>query len=263
MIDDRSQNAKSMWTRTAIDGVHDVVRRWAGKSGRSYVIVTHDDGKFIYHERVNQPCYGEMRVYPGHDQIKKPNDLHWPFPMTGQVLGLGVLMRADPKVYHSLLDGMFRNAFDKTSVEFTTKGKTEVGMVVTNPHFLSTFGVNFLTVAQGGTVDPDDDATFQRTVGHIMGGRFYLAQGDSYYLPVNIDLHRVMNSSPDIGDEGYWDERYPYRRKGLEKIWQAPTNHLREILKELDIVPTGPVYGQYITIPESNRLRDYILALRK
>lgn len=53
----------------------------------AYCLAMENNGEVTFHERLKQPCYGEMRIY--NPEGWKPSDLHTPFP-EGNPVGVSV-----------------------------------------------------------------------------------------------------------------------------------------------------------------------------
>jgi hypothetical protein len=211
--------------------------------GISYCLGMALDGNLTVHQRLMQPCYGEMRPYTTDES--KPTDLYWPFP-DGIPAAVSVnLWGHDNDLVEWFLLGEtspWRSLWkDRMIVTHKPNGKIS-GMILTDTMFDPTFLVQglitlrtmhysaqYINIWKKQGVDPFYSLCLQ-TTGSV-GGTFtsFKMNGLNYAMPATVNFNRLKNSNPDLPEGFYFANRAAYRRVGLEDIWwdeSEKTTHL-------------------------------------
>lgn len=243
-------------------------------SGPAYDYDTGDTdvGEIRVYERVQQPCYGELRKYKEthgdgctKPESKRPSDLFWPFPFgTPEALAIGLPEWRGAKGHRPMFDYLFSNESPfRTgfiSAENIEWSKGSAGLVLLDTEFDPTVLINLLKYLQDRR--GENGVRFAKYVklGLLPLEAFVLdysvnysewegrmKQNDPYIFPVALDLQGVINQKPNALTGGTFKDRFDYDRKRMHEVFYLPeakggVNFIKSICENLG---EGPYKAEY------------------
>jgi hypothetical protein len=215
----------------------------------AFSIAVETEAGIEVHRRQNQPCWGELRTH--YKDIRKPSDLHSPFP-DGVPVGIGISLRGtyDQDILSFLLgrNSPYNKCFGENGLDFTMSGNEIKGFVLTDTkidptpfvHMLINFHNNHISKEYLDAGIPEKIA-FLLPI-HLPGGmvRAY-DMGEAYNFARKTDFKRWWNSNPrDLttgkchnGERNTFYTRAAYNRVENNEIWTGPNAvPLAKLLKE-------------------------------
>lgn len=225
--------------------------------GMAWCVITDKDGVLEFHERTNQPCYGEMRPYgrthkdllPVHQRgVNKPGDLHDPFPDGTPVLiavPFFASMTSDEdhnRILNMVLDPGL-SPWRGVLLDFDTvkSGNRIIGIVIKNTEIDPTLMVNmFMTLRYMASYEPQvinrlnafpDVDPYVILSSIIFVGKGYSSNPNQPKLSVQTSWGYVIapdldfasffagRADPAISDGGTFRLRYAYNRPDLHNVF--------------------------------------------
>ena len=219
-----------------------------------FMIITEEDGKREFHERLQEPCYGGLRKYKAThgeeatDDHSKPGDLRHPFPK-GEPVGLCVTFNSYDNKLSEEFERLVRFAFSDQSpmikgflssknIEFTRHSKTNCisGVIVKSTDGDLTTLVNLLRIIHRKLPRSyqhvettkklfDKGLTEYELFSQLM--YFYLGVGphvseDQYVLRSSkFSLEKHINGDVNIFTKGSFRQRFDYSRKFVQDLMLA------------------------------------------
>lgn len=219
---------------------------WQGRR-HAYIFVT-DDGEI--HERLAQPCYGEMRKYESthagdctQPLDSKPGDLVKPFPKTGKPSGIIFAFNNECQIQTQpaeKTDLLFKGFFGEHSpwvgrldvakcfhmlngriqaVEFKSADfdPTVIVNLCKNFRYAIPRADEYVELLAAGLNNKEAIATLMLHSGRFDRG---LTAGSGYTCNANLSLKRLFAAEPNDHTGGLWSDRIDYNRKRMQDVFQ-------------------------------------------
>lgn len=219
--------------KETVEKVHKFVSS-SYKMAYAFCIVVEHEGEIQIHERVNQPCWGELRIH--YNDIYKPGDLFDPFPEGTPIgFGIGLNYRYDQSflkwVFSS--DSPWVNIHQEGFTLVKDKADNTIGFIHQNSQIDPTLFISMLINSRqdSSVFFHFVDMGIPEKIAWWMSNNFYkydskiwkLKPYDSppYHLNHRLNVKRWLNNNPQniTLEAPTFYERGVYNRQYLADIW--------------------------------------------
>lgn len=215
----------------------------------NFCIVTETEEGIKTHQRLNQPCWGELRTH--YKDIYKPGDLHAPFP-EGTPLGISapfyssISQESISQEWFKFITGpdspwksLFHGETACCVPSYHPKSGNITGCLLLNTHVDPTFFVHMLLWSRDPMIKEKDYSVFlswniKPLTSLILSLLLYRLNNNLCKMPVNygnseyyitkkLNLARMFNSQPHILTQDNLDfyNRGPYNRRDIQNVFKG------------------------------------------